>query len=183
MAENFQASDICYDAKETCNNWFCKIGSIHELLPRMWSLFSFLTLDSCILEFFDWCYSCQVVICSNFLANLFVLSFLPMFFPLRPGSYILLKTVLSLLLVSNLFESPINFKIIIIHTWATHDGSKFVYMIVTIRLTSKVILQNNFTLYFSHKCLLRVTIGFSPLSRPLRILFCWLFTSCCASVI
>lgn len=36
LPENFQASDICYDAKETCNNWFCKIGSIHELLPRIY---------------------------------------------------------------------------------------------------------------------------------------------------
>ncbi|XP_059443996.1 uncharacterized protein LOC132175919 isoform X2 [Corylus avellana] len=36
LPENFQASDICYDAKETCNNWFCKIGSIRELLPRIY---------------------------------------------------------------------------------------------------------------------------------------------------
>lgn len=34
-AENFKATDVCHDAKETCNNWFCKIGSIRELLPRM----------------------------------------------------------------------------------------------------------------------------------------------------
>ncbi|XP_040988402.1 VPS35 endosomal protein-sorting factor-like isoform X3 [Juglans microcarpa x Juglans regia] len=36
LPENFQASDICSDAKETCNNWFCKIGSICELLPRIY---------------------------------------------------------------------------------------------------------------------------------------------------
>ncbi|KAH6822817.1 hypothetical protein C2S53_017113 [Perilla frutescens var. hirtella] len=34
--ENFKAGDICIDAKETCNNWFCKIGSVHELLPRIY---------------------------------------------------------------------------------------------------------------------------------------------------
>ncbi|XP_050246843.1 uncharacterized protein LOC126694549 isoform X1 [Quercus robur] len=36
LPDNFQASDICSDAKETCNNWFCKIGSIRELLPRIY---------------------------------------------------------------------------------------------------------------------------------------------------
>ncbi|KAG6671064.1 hypothetical protein I3843_Q017200 [Carya illinoinensis] len=36
LPENFQARDICSDAKETCNNWFCKIGSICELLPRIY---------------------------------------------------------------------------------------------------------------------------------------------------
>lgn len=35
LRENFKSKDVCYDAKETCNNWFCKIGSIRELLPRM----------------------------------------------------------------------------------------------------------------------------------------------------
>ncbi|GFZ12533.1 hypothetical protein Acr_23g0009180 [Actinidia rufa] len=34
-AENFKAEDISVDAKETCSNWFFKIGSIRELLPRM----------------------------------------------------------------------------------------------------------------------------------------------------
>ncbi|XP_068312077.1 uncharacterized protein [Pyrus communis] len=34
--ENFSASDICFDAKETCNNWFCKIGAVRELLPRIY---------------------------------------------------------------------------------------------------------------------------------------------------
>ncbi|XP_077228436.1 uncharacterized protein LOC143861401 isoform X3 [Tasmannia lanceolata] len=36
LPENFKASDICHDAKETCINWFNKIGSIHELLPRIY---------------------------------------------------------------------------------------------------------------------------------------------------
>ncbi|GMH05757.1 hypothetical protein Nepgr_007597 [Nepenthes gracilis] len=36
LPEDFQASDICSDAKETCFNWFCKIGSIRELLPRIY---------------------------------------------------------------------------------------------------------------------------------------------------
>lgn len=36
LPENFKASDICSDAKETCNNWFCKVGSIRELLPRIY---------------------------------------------------------------------------------------------------------------------------------------------------
>ncbi|XP_050138630.1 uncharacterized protein LOC126614962 isoform X1 [Malus sylvestris] len=36
LPENFSASDICFDAKETCNNWFCKIGAVRELLPRIY---------------------------------------------------------------------------------------------------------------------------------------------------
>ncbi|KAJ1389541.1 Vacuolar protein sorting-associated protein 35 [Sesbania bispinosa] len=36
LAESFEASDICADAKETCNNWFCKIGAVQELLPRIY---------------------------------------------------------------------------------------------------------------------------------------------------
>ncbi|XP_050216619.1 uncharacterized protein LOC126667645 [Mercurialis annua] len=36
LPENFKANDICSDAKETCNNWFCKVGSIRELLPRIY---------------------------------------------------------------------------------------------------------------------------------------------------
>ncbi|KAF3453419.1 hypothetical protein FNV43_RR03859 [Rhamnella rubrinervis] len=36
LPENFQASDIYSDAKETCYNWFCKIGAIRELLPRIY---------------------------------------------------------------------------------------------------------------------------------------------------
>lgn len=35
LADNFRASEICTDAKETCYNWFCKIASVRELLPRM----------------------------------------------------------------------------------------------------------------------------------------------------
>ncbi|KAL3624643.1 hypothetical protein CASFOL_031311 [Castilleja foliolosa] len=35
VEENFKAGDICFEAKETCNNWFNKIGSVRELLPRM----------------------------------------------------------------------------------------------------------------------------------------------------
>ncbi|KAI9080628.1 hypothetical protein K1719_037385 [Acacia pycnantha] len=36
LPENFKAADICSDAKETCNNWFSKIGAVRELLPRIY---------------------------------------------------------------------------------------------------------------------------------------------------
>ncbi|WCJ32961.1 VPS35 endosomal protein-sorting factor-like [Euphorbia peplus] len=36
LPENFKASDVCSDAKEVCYNWFCKVGSIRELLPRIY---------------------------------------------------------------------------------------------------------------------------------------------------
>ncbi|KAF7831338.1 UPF0505 protein [Senna tora] len=36
LPEDFKASDICSDAKETCNNWFSKIGAVRELLPRIY---------------------------------------------------------------------------------------------------------------------------------------------------
>ncbi|XP_021906119.1 UPF0505 protein C16orf62 homolog [Carica papaya] len=36
LPENFEAKNICTDAKETCYNWFCKVGSIRELLPRIY---------------------------------------------------------------------------------------------------------------------------------------------------
>ncbi|XP_021755710.1 UPF0505 protein-like isoform X1 [Chenopodium quinoa] len=36
LPEDFQVSDVCSDAKETCHNWFCKIGSIRDLLPRIY---------------------------------------------------------------------------------------------------------------------------------------------------
>ncbi|XP_042461408.1 VPS35 endosomal protein sorting factor-like isoform X1 [Zingiber officinale] len=36
LPEDFISDDICSEAKETCYNWFCKIGSIHELVPRIY---------------------------------------------------------------------------------------------------------------------------------------------------
>lgn len=36
LPDNFQATEICAEAKETCYNWFCKVGSISELLPRIY---------------------------------------------------------------------------------------------------------------------------------------------------
>lgn len=36
LPENFTADDVRQEAKDTCSNWFYKIGSIHELLPRIY---------------------------------------------------------------------------------------------------------------------------------------------------
>ncbi|KAK9057073.1 hypothetical protein SSX86_024440 [Deinandra increscens subsp. villosa] len=36
LSDDFEANSICFEAKETCNNWFRKIASIPELLPRIY---------------------------------------------------------------------------------------------------------------------------------------------------
>nr|XP_043622248.1 VPS35 endosomal protein sorting factor-like isoform X2 [Erigeron canadensis] len=36
LPDDFKASNICLEAKETCNNWFRKVASVHELLPRIY---------------------------------------------------------------------------------------------------------------------------------------------------
>ncbi|KAL8205603.1 hypothetical protein R6Q57_009154 [Mikania cordata] len=36
LSDHFEANSISLEAKETCNNWFRKIASIHELLPRIY---------------------------------------------------------------------------------------------------------------------------------------------------
>ncbi|KAL0443353.1 UNVERIFIED_CONTAM: VPS35 endosomal protein sorting factor-like [Sesamum latifolium] len=36
LPDNFKAGDVCFDAKETCNNWLSKVGSVRELLPRIY---------------------------------------------------------------------------------------------------------------------------------------------------
>ncbi|XP_022940977.1 UPF0505 protein C16orf62 homolog [Cucurbita moschata] len=36
LPEHFKIKDICQNAKETCYNWFCKVGAIQELLPRIY---------------------------------------------------------------------------------------------------------------------------------------------------
>ncbi|KAJ8527668.1 hypothetical protein K7X08_015119 [Anisodus acutangulus] len=36
LPDNFQATEICAEAKETCYNWFSKVGSIRELLPHIY---------------------------------------------------------------------------------------------------------------------------------------------------
>ncbi|XP_008780557.1 VPS35 endosomal protein-sorting factor-like isoform X1 [Phoenix dactylifera] len=56
LPEKFQSADICSEAKETCYNWFCKIGSIRELLPRIY-------LELAILR-------CWRFLGDNFLLNL-----------------------------------------------------------------------------------------------------------------
>ncbi|CAA6671293.1 unnamed protein product [Spirodela intermedia] len=38
LQDDFVPGDVSFDAKELCYNWFAKIGSIHELLPRMKTL-------------------------------------------------------------------------------------------------------------------------------------------------
>lgn len=50
LQENFCAGDVCPDAKETCYNWFCKIGSIRELLPRIYLELSILHCWQFLLE-------------------------------------------------------------------------------------------------------------------------------------
>ncbi|XP_073149503.1 uncharacterized protein [Henckelia pumila] len=36
LPDNFQAADVPFDAKETCNNWFFKISSVSELVSRIY---------------------------------------------------------------------------------------------------------------------------------------------------
>lgn len=36
LPDNFRAADVYFDAKETCNNWFFKISSLCELVPRIY---------------------------------------------------------------------------------------------------------------------------------------------------
>ncbi|XP_075481448.1 uncharacterized protein LOC142522176 isoform X1 [Primulina tabacum] len=36
LPDNFRAADVYFDAKETCNNWFFKISSVCELVPRIY---------------------------------------------------------------------------------------------------------------------------------------------------
>lgn len=46
LPENFTSEEVPESAKETCRNWFYKVASIRELIPRLY-LFLFSSLQNC----------------------------------------------------------------------------------------------------------------------------------------
>jgi hypothetical protein len=67
LSDNFKASDVSLDAKETCRNWFYKIACIRELLPRLYVLLRCTgwPLKTCAVRYIDM----ALLRCNRFLGD------------------------------------------------------------------------------------------------------------------